>query len=84
MTKGPPRAMRSHTLLQLLHSGTSSWAVPATDSDMAERKGRGMPSRATRTCLEAVWLSLTWCTLPAKPRPASSSEDEREDPKEGV
>jgi hypothetical protein len=83
MISGPPSVNLSHTLLQLPHRGTRSEAVPATDSDIADREGIGVPSNDTRTCLAAECDSLTWCTLPATPRPASSTLEEREEPREG-
>ncbi len=83
MIKGPPRVNLSHTLVQLPNRGSRSEAVAATDSDMCAREGKGVPSKDMRTCLEAACVSLRWCTLPMAPRPATSSVEACDDPKEG-
>ena len=80
MMRGPPSVKRSHMLVELAQRGRRRDAVPARDKDMEAREGMGVPSNDTRMCLEAVWDSLRWCTLPIWPRPATSTDDARLDP----
>ena len=80
MINGPPRVKRSHTLVALPARGRRREAVAARDRDIAEREGRGVPRMATGTCMDAEWVSLRWCTLPHRPSPATSREEEREVP----